>query len=248
MSRICRTKIDILQPVCHSERSEESLRYSLESRRKNEILRPGRGGTQNDNENKKAHLGNSALTPDANNGGMHLTSRDLKAEGGAVAMTKAEELKRVLGLPPVSQLGVVVREVGIAVERYSSIFGIGPFTVYEFTPEKHWLREKPSHVRVKQGKAMWGPIELELIQTLEGESLFSEFLRIHGEGIHHLGFNTPNYDEMFQKFREAGFAPLARAESYVETYKGYLRACQFDTYGVCGISFEIIWKSWLMES
>jgi len=38
-----------------------------------------------------------------------------------------------------------------------------------------------------------------------------------------------------------------RAESYVPTYDGTVRACVFDTRSVGGVLFEIIWKSWLPE-
>jgi len=97
------------------------------------------------------------------------------------------------------------------------------------------------------GKAMWGNLELELIQPLEGQAIHTEFLQSRGEGMHHLGFNVANYDEICERFLQAGFKPLLRAESYVETYKGQLKACYFDTEKIGGIYFEIIWKSWLPE-
>jgi 4-hydroxyphenylpyruvate dioxygenase-like putative hemolysin len=97
------------------------------------------------------------------------------------------------------------------------------------------------------GKAMWGNVELELIQPLEGESLHTDFLETYGEGLHHLGFNVVNYDVVFERFLQEGFKPLMRAESYVAAYKGHLKACYFDTRRIGGIIFEIIWKSWLME-
>jgi methylmalonyl-CoA/ethylmalonyl-CoA epimerase len=162
-------------------------------------------------------------------------------------MMRTDALKIELGLPPIGQIGFVVKDMDTAVKYYSSIFGIGPFTVYEFVPEEHWFMEEPSYLKLKMGKAMWGDVELELIQPIEGRSFHKEFLETHGEGIQHLGFNVPNYDEMFEKFRAAGFKPAMRAESYVETYKGYLKACYFDTRRIGGIMFEIIWKSWLME-
>lgn len=158
-----------------------------------------------------------------------------------------EDLKIKLGLPPISQIGFVVKDMDKAVEYYSSIFKIGPFTVYEFIPEKHWFMEELSYLKLKMGKAAWGDLEFELIQPIEGKSFHREFLETHGEGIQHLGFFVPNYDEMFEKFKAAGFKPVMRAETYVETYKGYLRATYFDTRRIGGIMFEIIWKSWLMN-
>ncbi len=162
-------------------------------------------------------------------------------------MTGITELKARLGLPPVSQIGVVVRDVYKTAEYYSSLFGIGPFTVYDFVPGKHWYREELTYSKVRMGKAVWGNLELELIQPLEGRSIHVDFLERHGEGLQHLGFNVANFDELYERFIQEGFKPLLRGESYVETYKGHLKACYFDTSRIGGVLFEIIWKSWLPE-
>jgi methylmalonyl-CoA/ethylmalonyl-CoA epimerase len=160
-------------------------------------------------------------------------------------MNGVEKLKAELELPPINHIGVVVRNIDKAIQYYSSIFGLGPFTVYEFEPEKHWFMGEPSPIKLILAKAMWDNIELELLQHLEGKTIHKEFLDTHGEGLQHLGFLVPNYEEMYDKFRKAGFAPLMRAETYVETYKGNLKACYFDTRRVGGIIFEIVWRSWV---
>jgi methylmalonyl-CoA/ethylmalonyl-CoA epimerase len=162
-------------------------------------------------------------------------------------MPGIEDLKKKLSLPPISQIGVVVKDVEKTAAFYSSAFGIGPFTTYEWSPDRHWDNEEPASLKLRMGKAMWGETELELIEPLEGTSDHRSFLETHGEGLHHLGFNVPNYEEVFENFLSQGFRPLMRAESYVEAYKGNLKACSFDTRKVGGVLFEIIWKSWLME-
>jgi len=162
-------------------------------------------------------------------------------------MSEIHKLQNNLNLPCVSQIGVVVRDINRAVEYYSSIFGLGPFTVYEFVPDKHWFMGQFSPLKLLMGKAMWGDTELELLQPLEGPSLHQEFLDSHGEGLQHLGFNVRNYDEISANMKAAGFAELMRAESYVDTYGGNLKACYFDTRRIGGVIFEIIWKSWLPE-
>ena len=162
-------------------------------------------------------------------------------------MTGLDEIE----LPPVSQIVMVVRDVDRVIQLYSSTFGMGPWTVYEFAPEKHWLMEEPSYPKFLMAKATLGDIELCFMQPLEGESIHKEFLETHGEGIFNLVFDVPNYDEVFDKFIKAGFKPLARAESYVETYKKFLRACYFDTRSIGGLLIEIRQGdrgSWLMES
>jgi 4-hydroxyphenylpyruvate dioxygenase-like putative hemolysin len=162
-------------------------------------------------------------------------------------MEPAAELRTTLGLPPISQIGIVVRDMQRAVEHYQGIFGLGPWTVYDSTPDKYWFKGKPSHMRLRQGKAMLGGIELELVQPLEGESPFHEFLATQGEGLHHLAFNTEDFDGMVRRFEAAGFQSLLLAEAYVPTYGGTVRACHFDTRAVGGVIFEVVWKSWLLK-
>lgn len=162
-------------------------------------------------------------------------------------MGPGEVLRTKLALPPLSQLGIVVRDMARAVAFYEGKLGLGPWTVYESTPDKYWYRGKPSHMRLRQGKAMLGGIELELVQPLEGESPFHEFLASQGEGLHHVAFNTDDFDAMVRQFQEAGFESLLLAEAYVPTYGGTVRACHFDTRAVGGVIFEVVWKSWLVK-
>ena len=43
-------------------------------------------------------------------------------------------------LPPPSQVGVVVKDLGKAIDYYSRTFGLGPFQTIEFAPAKHWVK------------------------------------------------------------------------------------------------------------
>jgi len=154
-------------------------------------------------------------------------------------MPGLDKTRRAIELPPVSQIVMVVRDVNKVVQLYSSTFGMGPWTVYEFAPEKHWVKEKLTHPKFLMAKATLGDIELCFMQPFEGESIHKEFLGTHGEGMFNLVFDVPNYDEVFEKFIKAGFEPLARAESYVELYKSFLKACYFNTNSTGGLLIEI---------
>lgn len=162
-------------------------------------------------------------------------------------MNSLNDVIDTIGLPTISQVGVVVRDVRKASALYSGFFALGPFTIYEFVPDRHWFMEEPSPLRLMMGKAMWGAVELELIEPLEGRSLHQEFLDSHGEGLQHLGFNVPDYEKVYDRMVQAGFMPLMRAESFLKQYGGYLKACYFDTRRLGGVICEIIWKSWLSE-
>ncbi|MBV8709353.1 MAG: VOC family protein, partial [Acidobacteriaceae bacterium] len=53
-----------------------------------------------------------------------------------------------------------------------------------------------------------GSLELELIQPLEGTSAYGEFLESHGEGIHHVLFETPDMDAALDEFAQHGVTVL----------------------------------------
>lgn len=162
-------------------------------------------------------------------------------------MNHLNEVISYIDLPRVSQVGVVVKDVQEASRFYTEFFGLGPFTIYEFKPDRHWFMGEPSPLRLMMAKATWGEVELELLQPLEGRSLHQDFLKKHGEGLQHLGFNVSDYWYVNDRMTKAGFEPLMQAESFVEQYGGDLKACYFDTRRVGGVICEIIWKSWLPE-
>ena len=161
-------------------------------------------------------------------------------------MKDIENLRLGLNLPPVSQIGIVVSDIDKAVEYYTTFFGLGPFTKMDFRPDKYWYRGEPAHMKIRQAKAMWGEIELELMQPIEGESLIHDFLAEQGEGINHLGFFIDNYDEAYEEMICNGFMPMMEAEAEVED-RGIVKAVWFDTIRVGGVFFELIWRSWLRK-
>lgn len=76
---------------------------------------------------------------------------------------------------------------------------------------------------------------------------FHEFLATQGEGLHHLVFNTEDFDSLVRQFEAAGSQSPLLAEAYVPTYQGTVRVCHFDTRAVGGVIFEVLWKSWLQK-
>ena len=111
-------------------------------------------------------------------------------------------------LPPVEQIGIVVKDVDRAIEYYSSNFGWGPFRVREVNMNGFSYRGKLSNCRLKMALAKSGPIEIELIQVLEGETPHTEFLREKGEGLQHLRFRVDDLDSMLAELAKEGIHPI----------------------------------------
>ncbi len=73
---------------------------------------------------------------------------------------------------------------------------------------------------------------LELLQPVEGQGIYRDFLNEHGEGIHHLGHvRVDNMDEAIDALGKAGFPcietggdPAIHVWAYVDTTEvfGYI--------------------------
>lgn len=103
--------------------------------------------------------------------------------------------------PSFSHVGAVVEDVNKTTEFLSSMLGFGPWQSLEYSPRKDELTAGEPFV-VKFSFARLGPTLLELIQPLEGRSIFSQFLETKGEGLHHIAFSIPNWEETALKFQE----------------------------------------------
>jgi len=110
-------------------------------------------------------------------------------------------------LPPVEQVGIVVKDMDQAIANYSAAFGWGPFNVSEVELKGCLYRGQPSDCKLKMAFFQSGSIEIELIQVLEGETPHSEFLREKGEGLHHLRFSVEDLDGILAEWAKKGIEP-----------------------------------------
>jgi len=145
----------------------------------------------------------------------------------------ADEVMQQLQLPGVGQIGVVVKDVDRAIAFYQSAFGLGPFDVMEIGAPNVWDRGEEKPIKARLAFTNLGGVQLELIQILEGDSFHLEFLREHGEGIHHLGFFVRDFQAKLEQAKAMGFKVL-QADPFGMAY-AYL-----DTRQPGGIIFELI--------
>lgn len=116
------------------------------------------------------------------------------------------------GKSPFSKLRdvvVVVRDLDKAIEFYQSL-GIGPFeaNVSAAVMDRR-VYGKSSNAKLKGAKTQIGPVELNLIEPVEGESVQREFLDRKGEGINKLGFEVNDLDKEVAKMEEKGLKVIS---------------------------------------
>jgi len=111
-------------------------------------------------------------------------------------------------LPPVEQIGIVVRDADQAAEFFTATFGWGPFKISEVEMKGFTYGDRTGNCRLKMAFARSGDIEIELIEVMEGETPHSDFLRRSGEGLHHLRFRVDDFDAMTAALAREGVDPL----------------------------------------
>jgi len=141
-------------------------------------------------------------------------------------------------LPPVSQVGIVVNDMDAAIDYYCSVFGWGPFKVAELEMKGVNYRGRSIDCRVKLARARHGEIEIELIQSLEGDTPYADFVREKGEGLHHLGIWVDDLHSTLAKLEKEGIHPVFH-KYYPDINFGF---AYLDSDRIGGVMLELIQK------
>ncbi len=103
------------------------------------------------------------------------------------------------------QIGIVVNNINETLEFYEKTFGFGPFEVKYVDYSDATYYGKSAGYRGKRAFFHLGPIEIELIELVDGKTIHEDFLKEHGEGLHHIGFNVKNLGESRKNAEDSGF-------------------------------------------
>jgi len=108
------------------------------------------------------------------------------------------------------QVCVVVKDVEKAVRNLEELLGIGPFAIYVVDSKDMpgvTYRGQAGDYRVKVAMTKVGGGVIELIENQRGSNIYTEFLERHGEGIHHIGLITDDFESAFKNFEGRGLEP-----------------------------------------
>lgn len=136
-----------------------------------------------------------------------------------------------------NQIGVVVKDLEEAIDYYSTRFGIGPF---EISDRRNWeiiVCGEPkvinARIAMTDYEALNG-VQFELIEVPEEETIYTEFVRTRGEGLHHLGFGVVDFEVEVAEWERQGFRVIQRSKPGAPRSWAYM-----DTDRVAGVIFEL---------
>jgi methylmalonyl-CoA/ethylmalonyl-CoA epimerase len=140
-----------------------------------------------------------------------------------------------------AQVGFVVKDLEASVEAWHRLFGIGPWHFYTYGKPlvKRMSRHgKPTEYRMRVALSWLGPLRIELIQPLEGDTVYAEFVREHGYGLHHLGVLTNDMDGALAQAGAVGLAMTMDGSGFGRGGDGHY--AYLDTEGRLGTTIELI--------
>ncbi|WP_405484732.1 VOC family protein [Nocardia sp. NBC_00511] len=109
--------------------------------------------------------------------------------------------------PPVTQIAWVVEDVAAGERFLTTLLGARTWTRMpdvRFGPETCTYRGEPADFTAHIALSYSGDLQLELIQPVSGESIYTEFLRRGGPGLHHVCVEPADFDAALKDYAGQG--------------------------------------------
>lgn len=125
---------------------------------------------------------------------------------------ESKENSEKLILPQPSHVGYVTRDLERSLKNLQKFLGLEPFTkmVPNYFNKKY--HGEPEDFKMEFAFSRMGNIVYELIQVTDGRTVYADFMKEHGEGIHHLGYEISDLSKWIEAYRKVGIEPIMSAE------------------------------------
>lgn len=122
----------------------------------------------------------------------------------------------IIKLTHPDQVGLIVADADKAAQDFARWLGADPVEVLDwpqpgFDPDSYYYG-KPARWKLRVGFFQIGNLQWELIQPVEGTSIFADFLKERGPGLHHIRFTEPNFDEYAAALQKAGIQMISHGK------------------------------------
>ena len=139
------------------------------------------------------------------------------------------------------QVGFLVEDLEASIRGYIDRFGVGGWQVYTYGPKilnRMIYRGKNTSYSSRIGLNYISGTRIELIQPLEGQTVFNEFIEKHGYGQHHLGIYVDDIRAAITEAEAAGFTVIMEGGGHGLDGDGFF--AYLDTEETLGTTYELI--------
>jgi catechol 2,3-dioxygenase-like lactoylglutathione lyase family enzyme len=109
----------------------------------------------------------------------------------------------------IAQVAIIVPDLEEAVENYWKLFGIDDWHFYTYGKplvKRMTYQGEPSDYKMRVALSYLGPMRIELIEMIEGDTVYADFVKEHGYGVHHFGVLVEDMGEAIADAEAAGLA------------------------------------------
>jgi methylmalonyl-CoA/ethylmalonyl-CoA epimerase len=141
----------------------------------------------------------------------------------------------------ITQVCLIVENLDRVIESYWKLFGIGPWHIYTYGKplvKKMTYRGKPAEYKMRVALSYIGPLRIELIEPLEGDTIYDEFVKEHGYGVHHFGVLVEDMEAAIAQAEASGLTMTQDGSGFGLDGDGHY--AYLDTEGKIGVTIELI--------
>jgi catechol 2,3-dioxygenase-like lactoylglutathione lyase family enzyme len=141
----------------------------------------------------------------------------------------------------IAQVAIIVEDLEQAVENYWKIFGIDDWHFYTYG--KPLVKEmtyhgEPTEYKMQVALSYFGPMRVELIEMVEGDTVYADFVKEHGYGVHHFGVLVDDMQEALAEAEAAGIEMIMDGAGFGLDGDGHY--AYLDTEDKIGVTIELI--------
>jgi methylmalonyl-CoA/ethylmalonyl-CoA epimerase len=141
----------------------------------------------------------------------------------------------------IAQVAIIVEDLEDAVENYWKLFGLSDWHFYTYGKplvKRMTYHGEPTEYRMRVALGYLGPMRIELIEPLEGDTVYADFVAEHGYGVHHFGVLVDDMEEALAQTEAAGLAVTMDGAGFGRDGDGHY--AYLDTEDKLGVTIELI--------
>lgn len=141
----------------------------------------------------------------------------------------------------IAQIAILVENLEETVQNYWRMFRIGPWQFYTYGKplvKQMSYHGRPADYQMRIALSQIGPLRIELIEAEEGDSIYTDFIKEHGYGVHHLGLLVDDMQQALEQATSAGLEMIQDGSGfglYGDGHYAYL-----ETEKALGVTLELI--------